>query len=209
MTPKELTKAEKLELIASYSSRHPTVIADMRAAGFDTSIDVKTISGELILGADIHFVVEHKNPDDDFGWVGSYSTGSPVSVTPYSDGFLNSAQDTTHALGKLKRRDYAFFTNLAGVRGEGPDPKGIPADASPTTMRQAKYWDGDGHSHSYMSLREFVLTKLISGEGISKAAKSKLDGDDPIAEFLGPDFCEHNEFFCLTDNTRVVFWFDN
>ena len=59
-----------------------------------------------------------------------------------------------------------------------------------------------------MTLREFVKRKVISDESLAEAAKSKLQGRDPIAEFLG-DCVDDDTDITLDDNTRVVFWFDN
>jgi hypothetical protein len=53
-------------------------------------------------------------------------------------------------------RNYHLFAALAGVRGDGPEPKGIPEDASETIKRALPYDDyGNYHSHSYYSLDEF------------------------------------------------------
>ena len=43
---------------------------------------------------------------------------------------------------------------------------------------------------------------------LAEAAKSKLQGGDPIAEYLGDCVDESNDI-TLDDNTRVVFFFDN
>ena len=42
---------------------------------------------------------------------------------------------------------------------------------------------------------------------MSEAAKSKLQGGDPIAEYLGD--CIDDDDITLDDNTRVIAWFDN
>ena len=49
-------------------------------------------------------------------------------------------------------RNYERFAQLAGVRGEGPDPKGVPEDVSDTAKFHIDEWGVDGHSHSYMDL---------------------------------------------------------
>ena len=56
------------------------------------------------------------------------------------------------------------------------------------------------------ALREFVERKIISDDSLAEAAKSKLQGGDPIAEFLGN--CIDDDI-TLDDNTRVIAWFDN
>ena len=112
-----------------------------------------------------------------------------------------------HPFGRLGRRDYEFFARLAGVRGDGPEPNGVPPDASALTQRCVSRWEGDGHSHVHMTLREFVKRKIISDGSLAEAAKSKLQGGDPIAEFLGN--CIDDDDITLDDNTRVIAWFDN
>ena len=60
-------------------------------------------------------------------------------------------------------RNYSLFADMAGVRGHGPAPKGIPADVSPIVKLAIDRWEADGHSHSYMSLNE--LKKLMQKRG--------------------------------------------
>jgi hypothetical protein len=61
-----------------------------------------------------------------------------------------------------KSRDYFLFYILAGVRGNdswGPriaDPKGIPDDCCPHIKNEIDRWDSDGHSHSYLTLKEIL-----------------------------------------------------
>ena len=62
-------------------------------------------------------------------------------------------------------------------------------------------------SHVHMTLREFVKRKIITDVTIADAAKSKLQGGDPIAEYLGD--CIDDDGITLDDNTRVIAWFDN
>lgn len=65
-------------------------------------------------------------------------------------------------------RNYNLFSILANVRngrgfagvktGEGfnpiSEPKGVPKDASTIYQEQVESWDCDGHSHSYLTLKE-------------------------------------------------------
>lgn len=67
-------------------------------------------------------------------------------------------------------RNYNLFAILADVRngrgfagvktGEGfnviVEPRGIPVDASADYLWEAEYQDGDGHSHSWLTLRELT-----------------------------------------------------
>ena len=66
-------------------------------------------------------------------------------------------------------RNYDWFAVLADVRnGRGfagistgcgfsviADPKGVPADCTPEWKEKVDQWDGDMHSHSYLTLDEF------------------------------------------------------
>jgi hypothetical protein len=68
-------------------------------------------------------------------------------------------------------RNYNLFAILADVRngrgfagvktGEGYNPismpKGVPDDASDTYQNQVEDWNGDGHSHSYFTLKELKV----------------------------------------------------
>jgi hypothetical protein len=67
-----------------------------------------------------------------------------------------------------KGRNYDLFGILADVRngrgfagiktGEGfspiAEPKGLPEDVSPEIKKESDGWNGDGHSHSYFTLKE-------------------------------------------------------
>lgn len=173
------------------------------------------------MGADIHFTIEHRDPNDGLGWVGVFWSDASYSPSRYNADYLmdsnaNITLEETHRrmdhgvhpFGHLSRRDYDFFARLAGVRGDGPEPNGMPPDVSVMSQRCVRHWGDDGHSHGHMTLREFVKRKVISDETIAKAAKSKLQGGDPIAEYLGDRVDDDNDI-TLDDNTRVLFWFDN
>ena len=173
------------------------------------------------MGADIHFTIEHRDPNDGLGWVGVFWSDASYSPSRYNRDYLRDSianinfeemhrrmDDGVHPFGRLSRRDYGFFARLAGVRGNGPEPNGMPPDTSVMTQRVVARWEGSGHSHGHMTLREFVKRKIITDVTIADAAKSKLQGGDPIAEFLGSCLdCDSD--ITLDDNTRVVYWFDN
>ena len=172
------------------------------------------------MGADIHFTIEHRDPSDGLGWVGVFYSGASYSPDMYNKSYLHDTKIAAgseeyyhrlnygvHPIGRLGRRDYDFFARLAGVRGDGPEPNGVPSDASALTQRCVMRWEGDGHSHVHMTLREFVKRKIITDVTIADAAKSKLQGGDPIAEYLGD--CIDDDGITLDDNTRVIAWFDN
>jgi hypothetical protein len=90
------------------------------------------------MGADIHIYIEWKVGDQP--WV--HDDGHVEE-----DGRIKEAADS---------RNYSLFAKLAGVRGDGPDPKGIPDDVSPKTKIAVSQYGEGGHSHSYESLYDFM-----------------------------------------------------
>jgi hypothetical protein len=216
-----LSRAHKAKIIEAFDPSG--TVKEARSMGFGAAVvgvDIKTDKGEILMGADIHFVIEHNDPEDGLGWVGVFWSDAPHSPSGYNHtAYDNNANisaeeqrrrmdDGVHPFGRLGRRDYKFFGRLAGVRRDGPDPNGVPPDASVMTQRVVARWEGDGHSHGHMSLREFVKRKILDDNTLAEAAKSKLQGGDPIAEYLGDCVDESNDI-TLDDNTRVVFFFDN
>jgi len=112
------------------------------------------------MGCDIHLSVERKNPT-----TGNWDFVSPEGLAPQDDwdrkrGFWDWCGG----------RNYGLFSILANVRngfgfagvdtGDGynpiANPKGIPEDASPEYLAQVKRWEGDGHSHSFFTVRELL-----------------------------------------------------
>ena len=97
-------------------------------------------------------------------------------------------------------RNYHLFGQLAGVRNEGPLPKGLPNDASAVV----KWYflecnpDENYHSHSHLSLRE--------------ASKVFVDTDYTIDDYKRkyPEDAYFNWPYGVdVDKGRIVFWFDN
>lgn len=123
------------------------------------------------MGCDIHALVERKIDDK---WV---------------------------MVDRLKResryRNYARFAALAGVRGNGPSPKGLPDDVSDSGMLHANEWGEDGHSHSYLPLKE-AASIFLSTETCPTQYETKC----PCSAFFDVEDCD-------ADAHRLVFWFDN
>lgn len=213
---KILSREAKEALILQFDTNGE--VARARASGLSVSVDISSTTGDLLVGADIHFVVESRDPNDGLGWVGIYWSDAsfapasysynPVSAPDETDSdFYRRMDSNVHPFGRLRRRDYGFFSRLAGVRGEGPEPNGAPDDASVMANRCIKRWEGDAHSHGHMSLRDFIQRKIVGDDTLAEAAKTKLAGRDPIEEFLAEHY-DGNDI-TLDDNTRVVFFFDN
>jgi hypothetical protein len=126
------------------------------------------------MGCDIH------------GWVEKKHNGKWVAVKELKD----------------RDRNYERFAMLAGVRGVGPSPLGIPTDVSDTAKYDIDKWGTDGHSHSYLPLEEAFKKFKAS---IFFAAKNKdyySEWDAFGVEIEGIK----NESW---DDYRLVFWFDN
>ncbi len=213
---KILSREAKEALILQFDTNGE--VARARAAGLVVNVDIATTTGDLIVGADIHFVVENRDPNDGLGWAGIYwsdASFGPASHNynlmraPYEtdSDFFRRLDNSVHPFGRLRRRDYGFFGRLAGVREEGPDPNGVPNDASVMTSRCLKRWEGDAHSHGHMPLRDFIRLKIVGYGTLAEAAKTSLAGRDPIEEFLTERY--DGSDFTLDENTRVVYWFDN
>lgn len=98
--------------------------------------------------------------------------------------------------GEATRRNYKRFSALAGVRGDGPDAKGLPDDISESGRLFADDCEGDAHSHSFLGAKEAADIFLATAHDPNNYAKSL-----PCSYFFG---IEDNE-----DAHRIVFWFDN
>lgn len=106
-------------------------------------------------------------------------------------------------------RNYFLFGILSeGVRYDHPpgiafDPHGKPTEASPEVLAMIQQWEGDGHSHNYLTfqeLKEKAATLLLMPSVEAKEALASLSSW--ITSF--------GELPNVNDNDRrVVFWFDN
>lgn len=136
------------------------------------------------MGCDIHLVLERK-----YGlrW---------IAVDTFK-GHETSRSDWASPLATS--RNYVRFAALAGVRGDGPAPRGAPADISETTAMLLEDWGSDGHSASWLPLNEASQIFLATQHGeLSDFAKKY-----PQLHFFGID--EEDK----RGTHRLVFWFDN
>ncbi len=101
-------------------------------------------------------------------------------------------------------RNYNLFCALCGVRRHQfiephhfiSEPKGIPEDSCEEIKQQIEYWDSDGHSHNYNTLKEL---KEFDWSLYGNTTKDFLDEVIPKLEAQQvPD----------TD-VRIVYFFDN
>jgi hypothetical protein len=148
------------------------------------------------MGCDIHVVLEKK-----FGgkWIGMRELSSMQIYLPVAED--NYAK--RYVFCNASSRNYGLFARLAGVRGEGPEPKGMPEDAS--ELARALYDNNsDLHSHSWCTLEEY-LEHLVAAS--SSPARVLLTDSpemkDPYVFFFNMYPPEDDEEY------RVVFAFDN
>lgn len=152
------------------------------------------------MGCDIHYVIEKKHKDR---WVGLFATGNELA--PYIG---KPARGVPAYM--FKPRNYRFFANLAGVRGEGPEPLGMPEDASDMARMFTDYWGEDGHSHSHAPLEDFVATYLRSTSAdVSALVEQKLTGGDPVRSVMEDLGIWVHGSDPHAVPYRVVYWFDN
>lgn len=139
------------------------------------------------MGCDIHYVVEEKIGDK---WVGL---------------FENNFQQ------EASERFYRFFGEIAaGVRYESKTShsiKGWPDDTSDLANHFNERWRDDGHSHSWLTLQEFVEAYYRACEKPFSPEAFSCLSDDNL--FGGHDFNDEIDEWHPIANCRVVFFFDN
>jgi hypothetical protein len=136
------------------------------------------------MGCDIHLVLEKRKNGK---WVGV-------------DTFQSHPLDWSSPVARS--RNYERFAKLANVRGSGPLPRGLPPDASDTTILLTDECGSDGHSHSWLPLAEASEIWSQTQQGLSGYG-SKY----PDSYFFGVDTSPGSRD--KRDDYRVVFWFDN
>ena len=147
------------------------------------------------MGCDIHAVVEVQVHDR---WV-------TVNTLSHHHGRFNDGAFSTPA---ATERNYRRFAALAGVRGEGPAPRGLPDDISETAQFIVDEWGADGHSHSWLPLEEAAR---IFAE-TSRQVKEDEEADAITMHRLkrpSDFYFEVDEDHLKERDYRLVFWFDN
>jgi len=183
------------------------------------------------MGADIHIFVERKRNNK---WV--RYTGNHFSLTEWERGYLGKEKGNI----PFDWRSYGMFGFLAGVRARNIKPikeaiGGIPSNASEYVKKEFERWEGGGHSHSFLTVRELTEFDYNQdlrepGENFSTNSRKTLfekkthrknkdfDEDDECKTYYdylgGPDsmfFIHLKELSELggPDDVRIVFWFDN
>ncbi len=144
------------------------------------------------MGCDIHAIVEQQA--DDGRWV-TVNTLSHFVARRRKDG------ERDWCFPAALERNHRRFAALAGVHGDGPVPRGVPADVSETGGFRIATWNGDAHSHSWLTIAEaakvFAGTEYWSGEEANLQSFPQMF---PACFFFGVE-CED------IDKHRLVFWF--
>lgn len=102
-------------------------------------------------------------------------------------------------------RNYALFTILAGVRDYGgnqeriSNPRGVPPDVSPEVGAIFRAWGVDGHSHSWLTLRE-----LVAWRWSEKLTRSGWLDAHSCAEWKARDFADDPYSWCRDGYFRKV-----
>lgn len=109
-------------------------------------------------------------------------------------------------------RNYAIFAKLAGIRDNGEEPvipiaycRGILDDSSEIYKLHVKNWEGDGHSHSWITSEEFMELYNFTKKFNNTYFNSVL----LFGQYL-VDFFESKRYIPKeVKNFRIVFFFDN
>jgi hypothetical protein len=131
----------------------------------------------------------------------------------------------------ISNRAYGLFGFLADVRNYShcqpiSPVKGLPKDVSKQVQGLSDYWDCDGHSHSWLSLKElldFDYSQMLWDRRVTKKVGANCWNGAALAdegegqhltykEFLGKwffDILENLEAYGEPEDVRLVFWFDN
>lgn len=138
------------------------------------------------MGSDIHVVLEVQHEG---GWLGLHD---------FPDFALNHVGKIDYIPGpEATQRSYKRFAALAGNRGPGPSPRGLPVNASPLARYLLSRWGPNAHHVSWYPLKE-ALPIFI--------ATANLEEGSHHAEFpCGYIFGVSQEEI---DKYRIVFWFD-
>lgn len=125
-------------------------------------------------------------------------------------------------------RSYGMYGWLAGVRNYSDvpplsKPRGMPQDVSPDVAAECEHWDGDGHTHSWLSVDElagFNYDSAVEDRRVTRqTGPNSWDGGQTCAPgegemttyraFLGEKFFNDLDRLKEAGAERVVFWFDN
>jgi len=104
-------------------------------------------------------------------------------------------------------RNYRLFGALAGVRDYNMDiisdfAKGLPVDVSTEVCGISDEWEEEGHSHSYLTVKELIDSKYY------KMSEKELD-DIGMGSFFFKNVVNTLLSMGNPEDVRIVFWFHN
>lgn len=121
-----------------------------------------------------------------------------------------------HGREIVVRRNYWLFTIMAGVRA-GRDtplnvispPRGLPPDVTQQVWRYSQAMGADGHSHSWLSVKD--LLEYPHWDGPLPEGWTASPGEDTLRKACSEITNLFPEFLKLgnPEDLRLVFWFDN
>jgi hypothetical protein len=130
-------------------------------------------------------------------WVGLHDYPYLSKTTIES---INEEVETRYFFWKATGRNYDLFAAIAGVRGGGPSPKGIPDDASDLAHLAIAAYGSDGHSHTWLSEEEAIHIWaphiLKDSDWVAPERRQK------VGDYLGMGDVGRNQY-------RLVIFFDN
>ena len=138
------------------------------------------------MGCDIHLFTEIKksiNSEDKWVNVDNWR------YNPYYQDGNDDREQMMDVVSLYSGRDYDLFSVLAGVRNYGnndsiDNPRGLPEDVTSITKKECDVWGDDGHSHSWLTLKELKeyqgLHPFIKRSGYVSPEAAKLldDGEE-------------------------------
>lgn len=171
------------------------------------------------MGCDIHW---HSETRTDTGWTCDQAATFVNDTGDYYGEGENEAGKTHYDMDDLKGRDrnYWFFGLLAnGVRRNWPfsfEEKGQPGDMSHEVGTIVQQWEGDGHSHSWLTREELIckkaeLEKLRPELLINPHEDYQAQHLDELISCLATTIANMEEASPGTapEDQRLVFFFDN
>jgi hypothetical protein len=147
--------------------------------------------GSANVGCDIHIILETKNEAGK--WVGEQHYNGISAEALGID-----KEDRRYVFWQILNRNYPLFAKLAGVRGDGPEPRGLPDDASELSRMVIDSWGLDAHSVSWGLLSEVGGLFLAT---INPKAMLEPDRHEQIANLFN--------LSTTLEDYRIVYFFDN
>jgi len=108
------------------------------------------------MGCDIHGFIEYKKT---VSGKTEWRSGDYFKKNEY---FGEDDEPEFKVVEAFGNRNYFAFAQLCGVRSRGKDiepisePKGLPDDVTNYVKSESERWGCDGHSHSFVTLRQVI-----------------------------------------------------